>query len=162
MSLAMSGQTFHVEECRYTLYSGKTGYVTETYIPLRDTEGRIDSTLCVFRDVTEKRSHQAILQAKEAAELANHAKSDFLANMSHELRTPLHGILSFSSFGMKKTKATTPEKIHAYFARIHRSGEQLLDLLNDLLDLAKLEAGKMKLDFVETDINNQGVSIYVA
>jgi signal transduction histidine kinase len=80
--------------------------------------------------------------AKEHAESANQAKNSFLANMSHELRTPLHGILSFADFGMKKVTTAPPDKLHSYFHQIKSSGSLLLALLNDLLDLAKLEAGK--------------------
>jgi signal transduction histidine kinase len=86
-------------------------------------------------------------KAKEAAEAANCAKSEFLANMSHELRTPLHGILSFAAFGLKNIRTAKPEKIIEYFEKIHESGTTLLGLVNNLLDLAKLESGKMIFEF---------------
>jgi len=92
-------------------------------------------------------------KAKECAEQANHAKSSFLANMSHELRTPLHGILSFSDLGIGRHATAKPEKIHNYFYKIYQSGKTLLDLLNDLLDLAKLESGKIKFEMIPTDIS---------
>ncbi len=65
--------------------------------------------------------------------------------MSHELRTPLHAILSFAGFGLKKAPTAPPTTLQGYFQQIDRSGRNLLDLLNKLLDLAKLEAGKMPL-----------------
>ena len=81
-------------------------------------------------------------KAKEAAETANQIKSDFLANITHELRNPLHHILSFSNFGVKKTGTVSNTKIVDYFKTIRKSGNGLLNLVNDLLDLSKLESGK--------------------
>lgn len=94
-----------------------------------------------------------LVLAKEAAELANSAKSDFLANMSHELRTPMHGILSFSKFGLVKYEKVDREKLRLYFENINQSGNRLLTLLNSLLDLAKLESGKEEFTFSKSDIN---------
>ncbi len=90
---------------------------------------------------------------KENADAANTAKSEFLANMSHELRTPLHGILSFAGFGIKKHTTVTAEKTLQYFQKIEKSGHILLSLLNNLLDLAKLESGKMEFVFNKCDID---------
>jgi signal transduction histidine kinase len=88
-----------------------------------------------------------LVVAKEAAERANSAKSEFLANMSHELRTPLHGILSFARFGVRGGVSLKPEKANGYFRRIEASGRTLLALLNDLLDLSKLEAKAVTLNY---------------
>jgi len=96
----------------------------------------------------------ALMEAEKAqheAEQANQAKSEFLANMSHELRTPMHAILSFSDFGISKLESTDRKKLGHYFERIHTSGHRLLHLLNELLDLSKLEAGKMELSLQECD-----------
>jgi signal transduction histidine kinase len=87
-----------------------------------------------------------LITAKEAAERANSAKSEFLANMSHELRTPLHGILSFARFGVRGGDSLNPAKANGYFQRIEASGNTLLALLNDLLDLSKLEARAVMLN----------------
>jgi signal transduction histidine kinase len=92
------------------------------------------------------------LVAKAEAEAANQAKSEFLANMSHELRTPLHGILSFAAFGIKKYASAKPEKLLDYFSRIKQSGNVLLELLNDLLNLAKLESNRATFAFEPTDL----------
>jgi signal transduction histidine kinase len=92
-----------------------------------------------------------VVRAKQAAEAANIAKSEFLANISHELRTPMHGILSFAKFGLKKTDAPR-EKVQEYFTHINDSGERLLRLLNDLLDLSKMEAGKMTIHIATANL----------
>ena len=106
------------------------------------------------RDVTVTHElNLKLIEAKEGAEAANLAKSEFLANMSHELRTPLHGILSFAGFGIRRGSTASPEKLRDYFAKIEQSGRVLLALLNDVLDLAKLEAGKMTFSFQSADLN---------
>lgn len=107
-----------------------------------------DKTLKGYTQDLEKAVEErtnSLNRALNEAEAANAAKSEFLANMSHELRTPLHGILSFARFGLKKYQTAEPEKLLQYFDRINTSGERLLSLLNDLLDLSKLEAGQMVL-----------------
>jgi len=90
--------------------------------------------------------------ARLEAEHANEAKSNFLANMSHELRTPIHTILSFAEIGANKTKRLSKEKLKQYFTNIYQGGERQLMLLNDLLDLSKLEAGTTSYEFSENDI----------
>ncbi len=95
-----------------------------------------------------------VTAARDAAEAANQAKSEFLANMSHELRTPLHSVLSYASLGLMRVAASPREKLCKYFASIDNSGHVLLSLLNDLLDLAKLEAGQMRFEFQPCDIHH--------
>src|SRR4029079_3844412 len=96
----------------------------------------------------------------ETAEQANRAKSDFLANMSHELRTPMHAILSYARMGKEKLGKDLPlAKAQQYFSRIHQGGERLLGLLNDLLDLSKLEAGKMTYHVVPVDMERLAAGV---
>lgn len=93
-----------------------------------------------------------LVRAKEAAERASEAKSLFLANMSHELRTPMHGVLSFAKLGESRASIAPSEKLRDYFGRIHASGERLMALLNDLLDLSKFEAGHMQVELRPLDL----------
>lgn len=96
-----------------------------------------------------------LLIARDKAEAANKAKSEFLANMSHELRTPLHGILSYAGFGLKRINSASPGQLAAYFSQIENSGRVLLDLLTDILDLSKIDAGRMQFEFQLIDLQEQ-------
>ena len=116
---------------------------------LYDTESKSYVSLEQIREIID--ANTALDEAIVAAHAANRAKSEFLANMSHELRTPLHGILSFSSFGLRKLENADREKLGEYFSRIHQSGETLLTLVNNLLDLSKLEAGRMEFSIELVD-----------
>ena len=102
----------------------------------------------MLHDITErKRAEAAVVLAKEQAEIADRAKSEFLANMSHELRTPLNAILGFAQMIRDLTFGDRALKRYISYARdIHDSGEHLLNIINDILDLSKIEAGKTELD----------------
>ncbi len=98
-------------------------------------------------DISERKRREKAEQSQKVAEEANLAKSQFLAQMSHELRTPMQGILGYSKLGIENFKNLANNKVQDYFSQIHSSGTRLLVLLNDLLDLSKLESGKMDYDF---------------
>jgi PAS domain S-box-containing protein len=111
------------------------------------------ASLSLLTDITaRKRAEAELVKSKQAAEYANTAKSQFLAMMSHELRTPLNAILGFSEVLTSELLGPVGQPKYLEYARdIHESGRHLLDLINDILDLAKLEAGK--LDLHETEIS---------
>ncbi len=157
---------------KWILNRGKVVEVDSKGTPVRavGTHSDITSQKNAERELQRNRAHLEELisvqtadlkQAKEAAERANRSKSEFLANISHELRTPMHGILSFSSIGLKNTNEPSQDKLHSYFERIHLSGQRLLLLLNDLLDLSKLEAEKMYFNFTYNSLEDL-VSLVIA
>lgn len=98
----------------------------------------------IVRDITvRKRLEEDLAKQRDRAEEASRLKSEFLAGISHELRTPLHAILSYADFGLERADHAERERLKRYFFEIQDSGALLLNLINDLLDLSKIEAGKM-------------------
>ena len=145
------------------------GVVLELFSMAVDVSARHEAErqLALHRDNLQRLVDErtaGLLRAKQDLEQALQARSEFLANMSHELRTPMHAVLSFARLGEERAArlAPSPEKaasaapdigrLHDYFVRIVASGERLLALINNLLDLSKLEAGKMLLDRRPTDL----------
>jgi len=100
-----------------------------------------------------KRVEEALMDAKLSAESSNRTKSEFISNMSHELRTPLNAIIGFSEMLLLGTFGTLNDKQTKYANNINSSGKHLLELTNDLLDLSKVEAGKMELRPKEFDVS---------
>lgn len=114
--------------------------------PVRE-QGRLAGAVVNFRDITlRKRAELELIVARDAAEAASRAKSDFLARMSHELRTPLNSIIGFANVLLKNRQGTLKSDELTYLSRIATNGSHLLGLINDILDLSKIEAGRMTLE----------------
>ncbi|PTM50847.1 PAS domain-containing sensor histidine kinase [Phreatobacter oligotrophus] len=130
-------------------------------IPLYMTMGRTGPAAkpklaAVFRDMTHwKKAEEDLIAAKRQAEQASSQKSDFLAKISHEIRTPLNAIIGFSEVMMEERFGPMGnERYRDYLKDIHASGGHVLSLINDLLDLSKIEAGKLELAFTSVDLND--------
>jgi len=163
--LTVANQSVPILKTAVLLTLGGRDYVLESFVDI-SSRLRAEEELN-RRTLALESANQALRDAKHAAEAANEAKSQFLTNMSHELRTPLHGILSFAAFGVKNLaqrqcrQATvetgtgceqTDRELQEYFQLIQKSGQMLLNLVNDLLDLAKLESGRMEFQFKPVDL----------
>ncbi|MBR3191579.1 ATP-binding protein [Bosea sp. (in: a-proteobacteria)] len=134
-------------------------------IPLFMTMGRIaegpDSKFCaVLRDITAwKKTEGELVEARKAAEKASAQKSDVLAKISHEIRTPLNAIIGFAEvMAEERFGPIENERYKEYLRDIHQSGGYVISLVNDLLDLAKIEAGKLDLDFGSVNLNEIALS----
>jgi len=135
------------------LSSGERVWIAWTNKAILDENGQIKGVFSIGNNITKlKQAEEEILKAKEAAESANKAKSSFLANMSHELRTPLNAIIGFSELVKDESVGALNEKQKEYLGYVWESGRHLLLLINDVLDLSKVEAGKMELELVEFDL----------
>jgi PAS domain S-box-containing protein len=122
-------------------------------VALANSEGGVAMIVCIGFDITDQHQLETTLtKAKNEAEQANRAKSEFLANMSHELRTPLNAILGFSQIIRDRHFGDDAARYSEYAANIHDSGEMLLALISDILEMAKLEAGKLTLSEETVDL----------
>jgi PAS domain S-box-containing protein len=147
VQLMESGDSVLRLEEQETWPDGRVTWVETTKLPLRNEHGEVVGTFGISRDITErKRAEIALVEAKEAADAANRAKSEFVANMSHEIRTPLSGILGMTELALDTN--LTPEQ-REYLETVSQSAEALLLIVNDILDFSKIEAGKLELETTE-------------
>ncbi|MGJ3251720.1 MAG: PAS domain S-box protein [Elainellaceae cyanobacterium] len=135
-------------EKRYIRNDGSEVWVALTDALVRSPTGEPKYVVAVVEDISDRKAAEAELQqAKDAAEAASRAKSEFLANMSHELRTPLNGILGYAQILNRASNLNAQQ--HDNLRIIHHCGDHLLTLINDILDLSKIEARKMELHVSE-------------
>lgn len=134
-----------ISEALKSISSGKPNITIPT-IDSNDEVGQMARAAHIF-----KKNALDLTEAKQQAEQANLAKSDFINNFSHELRTPLHAMLSYSQLGLEKVQANET-KLRKYFTNIRISSERLLRLVNDLLDISRIESGKMQFNFSKNNL----------
>ena len=138
-----SGREWHGEICNRKK-NGELYWEYTSISPVRNEKGVITQFIATKEDITYKKAAaDLLLHAKEEADAASRAKSDFLANMSHEIRTPLNAIIGMAYLAIRSEAVS---KIRDYLGKIHYSGNHLLGVINDILDLSKIEAGKLEIE----------------
>ena len=141
-------------EMRLKHKDGRRFWAEVNGTPFRDAAGNVVGTLGTIMDVTErKRVQEELVSAIDAAEDASRAKSAFLANMSHELRTPLNAIIGYSEMLQEEARERGIQDLIPDLQKIHGSGRHLLTLINDILDVSKIEAGKLELMSESFDVH---------
>ena len=142
----------HAEK-NYRTASGRLIPVLFSGAAMRDSAGGLIGVVCLAQDITElKNAEHQLHVARDLAEAASKYKSAFLANMSHELRTPLNAIIGYSEMLEEEAQETAHPTFIPDLQKIHSAGKYLLKLINDILDLSKIEAGKMTLYLEDFDI----------
>ena len=149
-------QSFEVQMVKM---DGTKCWVRMTATAVADKDGKISVSHLVWSDITErKKVDEELIMAKEKAEESDRLKSAFLSNMSHEIRTPMNGILGFAQL-LKEPKLTSREQ-QEFIGIIEKSGERLLNTINDIICISKIESGQIELSLGETNINEPMEYIY--
>jgi PAS domain S-box-containing protein len=147
------GKGIHNHETKRLRKDGKIVDVSITFSPVFDIHGQLAATSFITRDISERKIAEKILfEEKQMAEIANRAKSEFLANISHELRTPLNSIIGFSEMLNEQAYGELNKKQLRSVQNILNSGKHLLNLINGILDISKVESGKLKLEYEDFEI----------
>ncbi|MBN2040379.1 MAG: PAS domain S-box protein, partial [Spirochaetes bacterium] len=150
-TLLRDGNLINYEE-QVTGKDGKIHWLDVTKAPMRDREGNVTGLVGINRDITHiKEFEENLKEAKEAAESANIAKSVFLSSMSHEIRTPLNAILGYSQ--LLQNDGTLSEEQKSWLEIINRSGEHLLILINDILEVSRIESGHITFNPSNFDLH---------
>ncbi|WP_417910718.1 CBS domain-containing protein [Candidatus Electronema sp. PJ] len=145
------GLTVALSEEEITTQHQGTRLLRTRKVPILDGQGKPVYLLGISDDITEQRAvEQSLAEARTLAEKANQAKSDFLANMSHEIRTPMNGIIGLTELAL--TTELTPQQSD-YLEKVNESAQSLLGLLNDILDLSKIEAHRLELESIPFDLH---------
>ncbi|ASQ90230.1 hypothetical protein CHL67_04190 [Prosthecochloris sp. GSB1] len=132
--------------------NGELYWEVATIAPVKDEQGNIINFVAVKEDITEKkRLWEELVEAKEKAEESDRLKSRFFANISHEIRTPMNGILGFSE--LLKDPGLSAGKKEQYLDLLRHSGQRMLNIINDLIDVSRIEAGEMRILRAETNVN---------
>ncbi|HNX20805.1 MAG TPA: PAS domain S-box protein [Bacteroidales bacterium] len=146
----MSGNVW-VGEFKNIKKDGTTYWEAATIAPIKNLKGEITHYVGVKEDITEKKEiYAALIEAKNKAEETNLLKSHFLANMSHEIRTPLGGILGFLE--LLKDKSVSENERNDFIEIISKSGQRLLETINDIIEMSRIEAGFVKIDVEEVNL----------
>jgi len=150
---ALDGESVHVSDAAIHR-DGETIPIEIWAAPVFEGGGRVAYAVSVYSDITERSAaEREIRAARGAAEASNRAKSEFLAKMSHELRTPLNSIIGFSDILLQRTYGDLNEKQTRHVGNVHESGRHLLGLINEVLDLSKVEAGRLELSRQPLSLN---------
>ena len=146
-----SGKTWNGELINKSK-TGKLYWANKSISPIIDERGKITNYVSIGEDITEEKNNEAeLIKAKEKAEESDRLKSAFLANISHEIRTPMNGILGFAD--LLKEPDLTRENQKEFLDVIEKCGSRMLNIINDLIDISKIEAGETTLRVKRTNIN---------
>lgn len=154
----LSGKVW-IGEIKNKSKGGEFYWIHGTIIPFLDADNKPFQFLSIRFDITaKKKAEEEMVKAKEHAEESDRLKSAFLANMSHEIRTPMNGILGFAE--LLKDPRISDQDQQEYINIIERSGARMLNIINDIIDISKIESGLMDVTISETNINKQFEYIY--